>query len=108
MSRSQNYTVELWPGETPPTEEEVRRILAEQGLSGYRWSNAPGDVYGAHTHPFHKVIYVLQGTITFVLPESGEEVTLGGGDRLDLPGGTLHEAVVGPQGVICFEAHRGS
>jgi hypothetical protein len=29
------------------------------------------------------------------------------GDRLDLPAGTVHDAVVGPQGVVCLEAHRG-
>ena len=28
------------------------------------------------------------------------------GDRLELPAGTLHEAVVGPAGVDCLEAHR--
>ena len=81
-------------------------MLAEQGLTGYRWSNAPGDVYGAHSHPFHKIIYVLQGSITFVLTDSGEQLDLRSGDRLDLPAGVLHEAVVGQQGVICFEAHQ--
>jgi hypothetical protein len=27
------------------------------------------------------------------------------GDRLDLPAGTAHDAVVGPDGVTCLEAH---
>ena len=106
MAANQAYAVETWMGDSPPSESEIRRLLAEQGLSGYRWSNAPGDVYGAHSHPFHKVIYVLQGSITFILPDVDEQVTLGNGDRLDLPAGSLHEAVVGQQGVICFEAHQ--
>ena len=29
----------------------------------------------------------------------------GPGDRLDLPAGTRHDAVVGPDGVRCLEAH---
>ena len=28
------------------------------------------------------------------------------GDRLDLPAGTAHDAVVGADGVACLEAHR--
>jgi hypothetical protein len=27
------------------------------------------------------------------------------GDRLDLPAGVLHAALVGEQGVVCLEAH---
>ena len=59
---------------------------------------------GAHTHPYHKVIYVVQGAITFGLP--GQNITLGAGDHLDLLQGTRHDAVVGPEGVACLEAHR--
>jgi quercetin dioxygenase-like cupin family protein len=106
MAAKQAYAVETWMGDSPPRESEIRRLLSERGLSGYRWSNAPGDVYGAHSHPFHKIIYVLQGSITFTLPDVDEQVTLGKGDRLDLPAGMVHEAVVGQQGVICFEAHE--
>jgi hypothetical protein len=32
-------------------------------------------------------------------------VTLNAGDRLDLPAGIVHDADVGPQGVVCLEAH---
>jgi quercetin dioxygenase-like cupin family protein len=79
--------------------------LEGEGLSYYRWSNAPGDVYSAHTHPYHKVIYVVQGSITFSLPNQGRDVTLHVGDRLDLPPGVTHNAIVGPRGVACLEAH---
>ena len=75
-------------------------------MQPYRWSNAPGDVYGAHTHAYHKVIYVVQGAITFGLPDTGEQATLQAGDRLELPAGVAHDAMVGPQGVVCLEAHR--
>jgi quercetin dioxygenase-like cupin family protein len=84
----------------------LRQILSEEGLQAYRWSNAPGDVYSAHSHTFDKVIYVVQGTITFGLPASKEHITLNMGDRLELPAGILHEADVGSQGVVCLEAHR--
>ena len=55
-----------WSGGTSPDEETIRKILAEEDLHGYRWSNGPGDVYSAHSHiPTIKVIYVVSGSITF-------------------------------------------
>ncbi len=106
MAPNLDHHVETWSGDSLPDEEQLRRLLSEQGLSAYRWSNSPGDTYGRHSHPFHKVIYVVQGSITFILPEIDQQVTLSPGDRLDLPRDMAHEAVVGPQGVICLEAHR--
>ncbi|HEX9370302.1 MAG TPA: cupin domain-containing protein [Roseiflexaceae bacterium] len=95
-----------WPGERPPDEAAIRRALGDEGLQPYRWSNGPGDVYSAHSHAYHKVIYVVAGAITFGLPEHGRELALRAGDRLELPAGVVHDAVVGPQGVVCLEAHR--
>jgi quercetin dioxygenase-like cupin family protein len=95
-----------WSGDTSPGEDTLRKILAEENLHGYRWSNGPGDVYSAHTHSFNKVIYVVSGSIAFGLPDSGEQVTLNCGDRLNLPAGVAHNAVVGSEGVVCLEAHR--
>lgn len=108
MSASSSFTMDEWTGASPPSAAEIMQMLSEQGLSAYRWSNSPGDVYSAHSHSFHKIIYVLQGSITFVLPLAEEQVTLNAGDRLELPPDTLHEAEVGPQGVICLEAHNGT
>jgi hypothetical protein len=51
------------------------------------------------------VLVCASGGIVFGLPRRGEHVTLGPGDRLDLPAGTEHDAVVGPEGVVCLEAH---
>lgn len=99
-------SVQPWPHDHPPTEAEIRELMTEEGVPPYRWSNGPGDVYGAHTHSYHKVIYVVQGSITFGLPNEGRKVHLNTGDRLDLPPNIRHDAVVGPQGVVCLEGHR--
>ena len=95
-----------WPEEELPDEASLRSILADEDLHPYVWSNSPGDVYGAHSHSYHKVIYVVRGSITFGLPDSGDKVKLNSGDRLELPAGVTHNAVVGQQGVACLEAHR--
>jgi quercetin dioxygenase-like cupin family protein len=69
-------------------------------------SNGPGARYGAHEHAYDKVIVVERGSITFGLPDTGESIGLSVGDRLELPAGTTHDALVGSTGVSCLEAHR--
>lgn len=95
-----------WADSVSPTQSTLWRLMADEGLSPYSWSNGPHDVYSAHSHSYNKVIYVVQGSITFGLPEIGQKLTLKAGDRLDLPAGTVHDAVVGAEGVVCLEAHK--
>ena len=94
-----------WQQVAMPDQGTLNGLLAEEGLRAYKWSNGPGDVYDAHSHPYHKVIYVARGSITFGLPQRQIQIDLVAGDRLDLPAGESHNAVVGPQGVVCLEAH---
>lgn len=79
--------------------------LRTEGLDAGAWSNGPGDRYGAHEHGYDKVLVVELGSIRFGLPARGDAVDLAVGDRLDLPAGTSHDALVGPDGVTCLEAH---
>ncbi|MGH2682282.1 MAG: cupin domain-containing protein [Actinomycetota bacterium] len=92
------------PGTAPsPSNQELERRLREEGLSQPRWwSNAPGDTYGWHDHPYHKVLFCAEGRI---VTRDGD-VELESGDRLDIEPGTEHAATVGPQGVACVEASR--
>jgi quercetin dioxygenase-like cupin family protein len=95
-----------WAGSALPSQSTLWRLMTDEGLSPYSWSNAPHDVYSAHSHSYDKVIYVIQGSITFGLPELKEKLMLKAGDRLDLPAYIVHDALVGPQGVVCLEAHK--
>jgi quercetin dioxygenase-like cupin family protein len=101
-----SFRVTRWPGVVAATENEIQGYLQVEGLRAYRWANAPHDKYSAHSHSYEKVIYVVSGSITFGLPDTGEQIHLSAGDRLDLPAGVMHNATVGPHGVICLEAHR--
>jgi len=95
-----------WSESAAPTQSTLWQLMAEEGLNPYSWSNGPFDKYSAHSHSYNKVIYVVQGSITFGLPELGKELTLKTGDRIDLPAGVVHDAQVGGQGVVCLEAHK--
>ena len=81
----------------------LRERLVGEGLDPGAWSNGPGDRYAAHDHAYDKVIVVTSGSITFGL-DSGQ-AKLVTGDRLELPADTSHDANVGPEGVVCLEAH---
>ncbi len=94
-----------WKEDKPPTENTLVQILHNEGLSHYPWSNNPNDLYAPHIHTYGKIIYVVRGSITFILPDIEETLTLHPGDRLELPTNTIHSAVVSSQGVTCFEAH---
>jgi len=94
-----------WNKPTPPPESDLRQIYRQEGLSPYAWSNAPGDVYPPHSHGYHKVLYVVSGSITWILPQLDQRLEAFPGDRLDLPRGVVHAAKVGSLGVTCLEAH---
>ncbi len=68
----------------------------------YSWSNGPGAQYAVHAHPYRKILYVTAGSITFS-PQGADPVTLRSGDRIEILAGTPHGALVGPEGVTCWE-----
>ena len=93
--------------ETQPalSESELMRQLTRDGLYVTRWSNGPHAVYGAHEHPYGKVLVVISGSITLTIERPTRVVQMRAGDRLNLTPHIPHSAVVGPDGVVCLEAH---
>lgn len=85
-------------------DELMEKLRVETG-GGYSWSNGPHDRYAAHSHGYDKVLYCVEGSITFELDE-GRKVVLRAGDRLDLPAGAVHSATVGDRGCVCVEGHK--
>jgi mannose-6-phosphate isomerase-like protein (cupin superfamily) len=95
-----------WPGDRAPTGADLEQALKQAGLAPEWWQNGPHERYTTHRHTYHKVLYCLSGSITFLLPASGERFDLTPGDRLDIPARTDHSALVGPRGVRCVEAQH--
>ena len=81
---------------------DIEQRLRAEAEHCYQWSNGPGAQYAVHSHPYRKVLYVERGSITFT-PVGRPQVELKPGDRLDLPAGLPHGALVGSEGVVCWE-----
>jgi quercetin dioxygenase-like cupin family protein len=90
---------------SPVDRASLEARLRAEGLEPYSWSNQPGDRYERHRHDYDKVIVATEGSVTFGLVGHGVGFVLGPGERLDLPASIEHDAVVGPRGVVCLEAH---
>jgi quercetin dioxygenase-like cupin family protein len=88
------------------TSEDLMTRLRNEASDCYSWSNGPGDRYAPHIHGYEKVLYCVDGSITFVLEAAGQRLELKAGDRMVLPAGTVHAAEVGPHGCTCIEGKR--
>ena len=98
------YQLDRWQWGGEVREDELRSEMRSQGLAPFTWHNGPGDHYSLHSRSYTRVIYVIRGSATFHFPESGEEVTLQPGDRIQIAARTSHAITVGDEGVACLEA----
>ena len=81
--------------------DDLRARLRQEADGCQGWSNGPGDRYAEHSHSYEKILFCVAGSITFTL--GARELRLGPGDRMVLPAGTVHGAMVGPNGCSCIE-----
>lgn len=93
-----------WGGAGTPTEPELRRALEADGFSAFAWTDAPGASYAPHSHDHDESLWCIAGEITF--GAEGRLLSLGPGDRLMLPGGTVHTALAGPAGATYLIGQR--
>jgi uncharacterized protein YjlB len=101
-----SHSVRPLPPPNAPGAPAAEARLRALGVEPYAWSNGPGDRYGAHVHGFTKLLVCAEGSITFLLGDEGEPLELTAGEGFELPAGTRHAAVVGPNGCTCLEGHR--
>jgi len=88
------------------TSQDLMARLQSEATHCYSWSNGPGDRYAPHSHGYEKVLYCVEGSIKFVLEDEGRSLDLKPGDRMVLPPGKVHSAVVGSLGCTCIEGRR--
>ena len=96
--------VKRWQGGQHPTLSNITRLVKQEGLRPYVWENNANHRHAVRTHGYHKILYVIEGTLNVVLPDSNQQVRLRGGDRMDIPAGVRHGIIAGSSGVRCMEA----
>ncbi len=81
-------------------EVSVHATVEREGWAPLLIHDPPGTVYPPHHHPEAKLLVFLRGSM---------EVKVGGavyrclpGDKLIIPGGIEHAALVGPNGCVFF------
>ena len=87
------------------SDADVLALLATDGLEPSFWTGQPGQVFTWHDHEDAKILYAVDGALTFTVRD-GSSYPLVAGDRIDLAAHTDHAATVGPAGVRCIEAYR--
>lgn len=78
-------------------ELRFRRQLEEEGFETlYVWEDRPNATYSDHTHPGDSAHIILEGEMTLTM--RGDSQTYRAGERVDVPGGAVHSARMGPTG----------
>jgi quercetin dioxygenase-like cupin family protein len=103
-NRQPEVRITRWTGALHPSMTNVTRKMQEEGLRPYMWTNMPNHRYAVRSHGFDKVLYVIEGTLELILPDSNERVKLRAGDRADIAAGVRHGTNVGTSGAKCVEA----
>jgi quercetin dioxygenase-like cupin family protein len=99
-----NVRVIRWQGAKHPTMSQINRMMHKEGLRPYLWKPSPNQRQPISSHGYHKVLFVIDGSLEVILPDSNQRVKLGKGDRLDVPRGIRHGLIVGGRGAECLEA----
>src|ERR1700742_1820885 len=96
--------VTRWTGGQHPTLSVITRQMQKEGLRPYQWDNAANYRYAVRSHGYNKVVYVVEGQLELTLPDANQRLRLKAGDRVEIPAGVRHGAIVGSSGVKCVEA----
>lgn len=81
--------------------ERYIKTLEKEGFANvYEWQDPAGTVYDEHAHDGKVALMVTDGSVTVVLRGNTREIAAG--ERINIPSGVPHSAVVGPTGWIAI------
>lgn len=92
--------VERWHEQEKPDAKVLRDRLRREGYGVFEWSDAPGTVYGPHSHTDDQSHRIISGALQLTV--AGETYTLRAGDRDFLPANTTHSAFVPGHEPVCY------
>ena len=99
----QSIRVTRWRGGQHPTLDKITRMMQEEGLRPYVWTNTPNFRHPVRSHGYDKTLYCAQGSLEVSFPQTRQLIVLRAGDRVDVPHGVRYSAIVGPTGAQCVE-----
>lgn len=101
-----------WSRDYESAEEELIDFLRNRNIETERWHAEAGEMFNAHSHPKDKRLWCAEGSIILTVtdPETNttKPISLQPGDSLELPAGTIHQAIAGISGVVCYESPKPS
>lgn len=87
------------------SESNLENKLRRQGYKFIRYDFPPGMCFPDHTHGTPKKDAILKGSMKFCM--YGQTVVLGPGDMIQVPGNTIHNAIVlGREFLVFYDATR--
>lgn len=91
-----------------PSTSSGRKAIAEdarrEGFRPILITNEPGFVYEKHKHPETKLLIFLKGGMCVTV--AGEHYQCSPGDKLIVPGNTVHSAKIDPDGCTFFWSEK--
>jgi quercetin dioxygenase-like cupin family protein len=98
--------LERWDSSDGPlTEKRMMGLMESEGYEVASYAYREGTVFGPHEHAQDKCDGVVQGVLRVTV--GNQTYDLGAGDRLYLPAGTRHSAlVVGNETVLSLDGTR--
>jgi mannose-6-phosphate isomerase-like protein (cupin superfamily) len=79
---------------------DIRQRVMDEGWIPYVIDEPPGYAYAPHRHEEAKLIVILRGEMDVTL--ESETIHCRPGDKLTIPGGMEHAAVMGAEGCAYF------
>lgn len=99
-----------WSRDYESAEEELLRFLHNRNIDTERWHAEAGEKFEPHYHAQDKRLWCAEGSIIMTVTDpatnTAKPISMQPGDSLDLPAGTVHEAVAGISGVVCYESPK--
>ena len=98
--------VVLWEGPGKPTEQGIRDRLTAEGYGVVSWNSEPATGYAPHAHIYPETMWVVEGSLTVMLPADYRLLELLPGDRIEVPQGIVHGVMAGEEGAVYLLATR--
>ncbi len=84
--------------------KQIESAIQQEGFSPIKITDPPKHHYSKHMHPETKPLAFLEGSMDVIV--AGELFRCMPGDKLLIPGNTIHEAVVGDEGCTFFWSEK--